>query len=156
MRLKSDDNNSNNSGYMDSYDFEREKREAIQAGREALKSLSDAKGHLNSASNWGLLDIFGGGFIVNMLKHSKMDDARRSMQRAQYDLRSFSRELRDVSNRVDLSIDISNFLGFADFFFDGFLADMMVQKKINDAKREVDQAIGMVNTNLYDLEKYTY
>ena len=37
---------------------------AIRAGEKALYSLKEARDILSSASNWGLLDIFGGnGFI---------------------------------------------------------------------------------------------
>ena len=43
------------------YDIEKEKREAIEAGHRALNSLSTAKENLNSAKNWGLVDMFGGG-----------------------------------------------------------------------------------------------
>ena len=52
------------------YDIEKEKREAIEAGRRALNSLQTAKENLNSAKNWGLVDMFGGGFFTTMLKHS--------------------------------------------------------------------------------------
>ena len=41
------------------YDIEKEKREAIEAGRRALNSLQAAKENLNSAKNWGLVDMFG-------------------------------------------------------------------------------------------------
>ena len=63
------------------YDIEKEKREAIEAGRRALNSLQAAKENLNSAKNWGLVDMFGGGFTT-MLKHSKMDQAKRNMEQA--------------------------------------------------------------------------
>ena len=53
------------------YDIEKEKREAIEAGRRALNSLRTAKENLNSAKNWGLVDMFGGGFFTTLLKHSK-------------------------------------------------------------------------------------
>ena len=43
------------------YDIEKEKREAIEAGQRALSSLRTAKENLNSAKNWGLVDMFGGG-----------------------------------------------------------------------------------------------
>ena len=55
------------------YDIEKEKREAIEAGQRALSSLRTAEENLNSAKNWGLVDMFGGGFFSTMLKHSKMD-----------------------------------------------------------------------------------
>lgn len=54
------------------YDIEKEKREAIEAGRRALNSLQAAKENLNSAKNWGLVDMFGGGFFTTMLKHSRI------------------------------------------------------------------------------------
>ena len=99
------------------YDIEKEKREAIEAGRRALNSLSAAKENLNSAKNWGLVDMFGGGFFSTMLKHSKMDHAKQNMDQAKYDLRNFSRELNDVNMACDLHIDTGDFLSFADYFF---------------------------------------
>ena len=50
------------------YDIEKEKREAIEAGRRALNSLQAAKENLNSAKNWGLVDMFGGGFFYYDVK----------------------------------------------------------------------------------------
>ena len=92
------------------YDIEKEKREAIEAGRRALNSLQTAKENLNSAKNWGLADMFGGGFFTTMLKHSKMDQAKRNMEQAKYDLRNFSRELNDVNMVCNLNIDTGDFL----------------------------------------------
>lgn len=98
------------------YDIEKEKREAIEAGQRALSSLRTAKENLNSAKNWGLVDMFGGGFFSTMLKHSKMDQARQNMEQAKYDLRNFSRELNDVNMACNLKINTGDFLSFADYF----------------------------------------
>lgn len=98
------------------YDIEKEKREAIEAGQRALSSLRTAKENLNSAKNWGLVDMFGGGFFSTMLKHSKMDQARQNMEQAKYDLRNFSRELNDVNVACNLNINTGGFLSFADYF----------------------------------------
>ena len=87
------------------YDIEKEKREAIEAGQRALSSLRTAEENLNSAKNWGLVDMFGGGFFSTMLKHSKMDQARQNMEQAKYDLRNFSRELNDVNMACNLNIN---------------------------------------------------
>ena len=116
------------------YDIEKEKREAIEAGQRALSSLRTAKENLNSAKNWGLVDMFGGGFFSTMLKHSKMDQARQNMEQAKYDLRNFSRELNDVNVACNLNINTGDFLSFADYFFDGFVVDWMVQDRINNAR----------------------
>ena len=128
------------------YDIEKEKREAIEAGRRALNSLQAAKENLNSAKNWGMVDMFGGGFFTTMLKHSKMDQAK-------YDLRNFSRELNDVNMACNLNIDTGDFLSFADYFFDGFVVDWVVQDRINNAKRQVEEAIRRTESIVNQLQR---
>ena len=54
-----------------SYDFEKERNEAILAGERALDSLRAARDELNSAGNWGIVDLLGGGLISGLVKHSK-------------------------------------------------------------------------------------
>lgn len=103
------------------YDIEKEKREAIDAGNRALRSLRTARENLNSAKNWGLVDMFGGGFFSTMLKHSKMDQAKENMEQAKYDLRNFSRELNDVNMACNLNINTGDFLSFADYFLTDLL-----------------------------------
>lgn len=125
---------------------DRERQEAIDAGERALDSLYGVRKELESAGNWGLLDMFGGGMFTTFVKHSKMNDAQRYMERAKRDLAAFSRELADVSET--LNINTGDFLSFADYFFDGFLADMMVQSRIHDAQRQVDDAIYRVESIL--------
>ena len=85
--------------------------------------------------------MFGGGFFTTMLKHSRMDQAKQIMEQAKYDLRNFSKELHDVHMALDLNLDTDDFLSFADYFFDGFVVDWMVQDRINTARRQVDEAI---------------
>ena len=94
------------------YDIGKEKREAIDAGYRAINSLKTARDNLNSAKNWGLLDMFGGGFFSTMLKHSKIDQARQNMEQAKYDLRNLSRELNDVNIACDLHIKLGVCLSF--------------------------------------------
>lgn len=113
-----------------------------------MNSLRTARENLNSAKNWGLVDMFGGGFFTTMLKHSKMDQAKQNMEQAKqnmeqakYDLRNFSKELNDVNLACDLHMDTGDFLSFANYFFDGFVVDWMVQDRINTARRQVDEAI---------------
>ena len=120
----------------------REIEEAISAADNALHHLGSARKYLGSAGNWGLVDIFGGGMITGLIKHSKMGNAEREVQEAKYALQKFSKELRDVSGYS--SIHINEFLTFADFVFDGVLADVLVQSKISEAKRQCDDAIRQV------------
>lgn len=126
---------------MGDFDYQQEINEAIQVGNQALRSLRQAKECLNSAGNWGIVDLLGGGFISTFVKHSKMKNADELIQQARSDLRYFSRELMDVDNISDFHIETGDFLSFADYFFDGLIADWLVQSRINDAKRQVDNAI---------------
>ena len=135
------------------YDIEKEKREAIEAGQRALSSLRTAEENLNSAKNWGLVDMFGGGFFSTMLKHSKMDQARQNMEQAKYDLRNFSRELNDVNMACNLNINTNDFLAFADYLLDGFVIDWMVQNRINKAKQQVREEIRRTE-NIIDQLKF--
>lgn len=134
------------------YDAERERQEAIRAGERALNSLRDAEHYLGGARLWGIVDLFGGGGLSGLLKHAKIHDASRSMERAKTDLLAFQRELRDV-DIADLRIDIGGFLTFADFFFDGLVADWLVQSKIQNARRQVAEAVTRVEQILAALRR---
>ena len=60
----------------------KELREAIAAADFALDSLCRARDSLNSARNWGIFDIVGGGLISTLIKRSKMSDASAEMEAA--------------------------------------------------------------------------
>lgn len=130
---------------------EQEIREAVAAGERALRSLRGAQEKLSSARNWGLFDLFGGGLITGMIKHSRMNDASVLMENARADLQIFQRELRDVYVPTELRMEVGDFLTFADFFFDGVIADYLVQSRIADARAQVDDAIWQVERLLQDL-----
>ena len=126
---------------MDSSNQRREIEEAMRAGRRAKSSLLQAKDCLKSAGNWGVLDMLGGGLITTFVKRSKMHDAERLVQQAQNDLMQFRKELTDVGNIAEFHVETGNFLAFADYFMDCFVTDLLVQSKIQDAKKQVDDAI---------------
>ncbi len=135
------------------YDIELERKEAIEAGDRALNSLSQAYFELKSAKNWGLVDLFGGGFFTTMIKHSKMEKAQSYMEQAKYDLRRFGKEVRDMDGYINLNVDMDDFLSFADYFFDGFLADWFVQSKINKAQEQVERAIHRVEDIMEQIKR---
>lgn len=126
------------------YNEMKEVKEAVSAGERALSSLHEAERYLDSARGWGMVDMFGGNMFSGLMKHSKIDQASQAMNRAKYDLRDFQRELNDVRDLTDMNINVGDFMTFADFFFDGFIVDFMVQSKINDARRQVKEAIRRV------------
>ncbi len=126
------------------YDYNKERQEAIDAGGRALQSLHAAQNDLNSAKNWGIVDMLGGGLMTSFIKHSKMNNAQSHMEQAKYDLQRFSKELGDVSACLNLDFNTADFLSFADYFFDGMVADWLMQDRINNARAQVDEAIRRV------------
>ncbi|MGN0290401.1 MAG: hypothetical protein ACI4C5_00610 [Lachnospiraceae bacterium] len=131
--------------------MKKEMMEAIQAGERALFSLRTVEKKLNSARNWGIFDMLGGGFLTDLIKHSNMNDASAYMEEAKQNLLIFQRELKDVQIHFNLTMEISSFLTFADFFFDGIIADYLMQTKIADARDEVENAIYQVQQVLNEL-----
>ena len=133
---------------------EKEIREAIQAGERALYSLREAQTKLIKATDWGLFDIFGGDMFSGIMKHSRMNEAKQCIEAANRDLQIFQRELNDVNMNFNLQIDVSGLLTVFDFLFDGLIADVMVQSKLNKAKEAIDRAIPQVQSALNRLKSY--
>lgn len=127
--------------------------EAVEAGERALDSLRGAQKALGSAKNWGLYDLLGGGLIASLIKRDRMKDAADLMEEARRDLRIFEKELRDVELTSGLHIETDDFLAFADFFFDGAVADFLMQTRIAETKERVDEAADRVTALLAALKE---
>ena len=125
-------------------DYRKEIQEAIDAADRALVCLQDAKRALNSARNWGIFDMFEGEFITTWIKHSRMNKAEDCMEAARTALMEFADELDDVDQMIDFNYNRTDFFTFADFFMDGLLSDFIMQGRINEARRNVDETISRV------------
>lgn len=126
--------------------------EAITSGERVKHVLGDAIRHLEKAEGWGTWDMLGGGTISGIAKHQNIDQAERYLRQAQTNLRHFQKELLDVQEVANLEVNISGMLKFADFFFDGFIADFMVQGKIKRSLENVRDQYSKVNDILYKLK----
>lgn len=130
--------------------------EAIAAADEALHYLDEAADHLDTAGRWGVLDMLGGNFFSTLMKHRRIDDAQDSVEAARSAIRRFARELQDVDTAGALNVEVDGFLQFADYFFDGFVADWLVQTKIDKSKRDVKKArneVSRLRSELVSLRK---
>jgi len=127
--------------------------EAIAAGNDAIRSLNQALNSLGSARNFGIWDMFGGGFISGMLKHSKINEANKELENTKHLLGRFKKEISDVHIETDIQIDIGEFAKFADYFFDGLIADWYVQSKINENRKKVENVKSQVVTTLNKLHE---
>jgi hypothetical protein len=98
----------------------REVSEAIAAGGEVLSAVDTVLHHLSDAEGWSTFDLFGGGLLADIAKHDALNAAQEAVDSLQVKLRSFKTELVDVNVEANVQINVDSFLGFADFFFDGF------------------------------------
>ena len=106
---------------------------------ELIPLTEEAMDKFRSARNWGFFDILGGGFLTNLIKHSKIGSARDIMARINTLLGALQRELKDIVIPTDFNMDSAMFATFADFVFDGFLADVYMQSKIMSSLNQVEE-----------------
>lgn len=130
----------------------REITEAHAAGIEARTSLDVILERLQKAEGWGSWDAWGGGAISWGMKHSHLEDARQEAHLAQRHLRAFSRELKDAGEHLDTSVELGDFLKFADVFFDGLIVDWVVQDRIRQALKAATDAAAQVQRMLEKME----
>lgn len=130
----------------------RELQEAVSAGTRAMEIVRQVQGELESAENWGVCDLLGGGIVTQMAKHDHLDSAQDLIYQLQNELRCFKTELSDVKIYTDLDLRIDDFLRFADWFFDGLIVDWAVQDKIEQAKENMYRTAWKIQSFLNQLE----
>lgn len=131
----------------------KEMQEAIDAGNNLQIALRQLIQFLKSAQSWGTWDILGGGFLATAAKHSKIDKAKEQVYNVQRLIRELKKELLDVDVSMNIDINIGSFETFADYFFDGLIADWMVQSKINDSLTRVYNIDSDISSLLKTLTK---
>ena len=97
---------------------------------ELFPLVDEAERQFKSARNWGFIDIFGGGLIVNMIKHFKLGSVSETMNRIQALLQRLQSTVSHISIPADYSMSTATFATFADIVFDGIVADVYMQSKI--------------------------
>ena len=111
--------------------------QALNLTNQLIAELDQAERQLSSARNWGFLDVLGGGLITDLIKHSKLNNAKSSMDRVNYLLQELRRALGGISMAGDYSMNVSGFETFADFFFDSGIVDVYMTAKIMSSLNEV-------------------
>ena len=131
---------------------EKEVEEALLAGQDALDLAYQAGEKLMTAQSWGTWDLLGGGVLVDLVKHSQLDEAQALIEQLQSQLRLFRSELSDIPAQATFQVNVAGFLRFADYFFDGLFADWTVQQHIAEGINQVDSIIKQIKRTLERLE----
>ncbi|MCF4122124.1 hypothetical protein L1785_14170 [Antribacter sp. KLBMP9083] len=122
-----------------------EVREVVAAAAEADRTLRGALGCLDTASNWAAYDTFGGGFLADMAKRDKMDEAVEWMRTADRALRRLSTELGDLGHQGVGGVDVGALAGAFDVWFDNIFSDWSVMHRIDEARNRVRNASAAVD-----------
>ncbi len=124
---------------------------AIESVDCLIEMTQKAEKKFKSARNWGFVDMFGGGALTGLIKHSQLSGGSDIMNDINRKLDELKRELAEIKVPEGFSVGRMPFATFADFFFDGIFADTYMQSKImkslNNA-RELEKALQQLRGNL--------
>ena len=113
----------------------------VQNARNTISTLipliEEAERKIKSARNWGFIDIFGGGFLTDVIKHMNLNAAASVMQDISYQLGTLQNQLKTLTIPTDYRMQMGGFSTFADFIFDGAIFDIYMQSKIMKSLDEV-------------------
>lgn len=121
---------------------------AVSTVNRLIPLVEEAESQFKSARNWSFLDVLGGGTIVDLVKHYKLNKAGNTMEEVNYLLQELNRELGNISIPDDYRMQLGGFLTFADFFFDGVFVDAYMASKIMSSLDEVRK----LKNRLYELK----
>ena len=133
-----------------------ELNEAYEAGSDAMDIVKSISGSLSSAGSWATWDLFGGGLLTDIIKHSHMNDAQKEIGNLQNALRRFRTELADVKIDDDLDFQMDGFTSFGDWFLDGIIFDWMALDHIHKSEAQIQNTwnqIAMAISKLQDLQE---
>jgi hypothetical protein len=121
--------------------------------------VDEAEGKFKKARNWGVVDLLGGGLITDLIKHSQLGAASSIMNEISVSLHDLQRELKDIDIPSDYRMQMGGFATFADFVFDGVLADAWMESKIVsslDQIRQLKQRLLMLQDRINDMASRMY
>lgn len=119
----------------------------------AINALVQANKCMNTAGNWGMVDMFGGGFFSSMLKHSSAEDAERHIQHAQSYLECMNNGLEEIFQKKDTHLMFSALEIAVDMWMDDNFMDCLVQMHIGKVQKQISKAIRQVENVRKELVK---
>lgn len=136
-------------------DRKKELLEAKVALENALEDIDHALSSMNSAKNWGLFDIFGGGTISSLVKRSKIKESNNAMKDVEKSLKNVQKELGDLDMTIVSEVSDSLSANMLDIVFDNTLVDIFIQSDINKSKdqiqtlkRELEMVLDKINEEI--------
>ena len=131
---------------------EKELKEASQALLDLKNEIDKTIKLTESASRWGLFDLFADSGLVGLVKRGKIKDINSNLKIVRDKLEVAKRELSDIRIHLDEEIPDSTYDFFVDIVFDNIFTDLRVNREIKeirenlfDLRDRVDELIKKLN-----------
>ena len=113
----------------------------IKEAREALLDLQDEIDlvikETESASKWGIFDIFADSSLVSFVKRGKIKDINSGLEIIRKKLEIAKKELGDVRINLDEEISDTSYDFFVDVIFDNIFTDLRVNREIKEIRENL-------------------
>lgn len=139
--------------YFTNDDIKQEIAATVEWANLAIDALIQASNHMNTASNWGVVDMFDGGFFPSILKHSSATDAEQYIQQAQGYLQCMNSGLESILQNKHAHLNFSALVIAMDAWFDDGFMDCLVQLRIDKVRKRIIKAIRQVENVRNELVK---
>lgn len=113
--------------------------------KEARQALVDLKNEIDktiklteSASRWGLFDLFADSSIVGFIKRGKIKDINSNLEIVRDKLELAKRELNYIRIDLDVEIPDSTYDFFVDVIFDNIFTDLRVNREIKEIREKLE------------------
>lgn len=134
-------------------DIKQEIATTVEWANLAIDALIHANNHMNTASNWGVVDMFDGGFFPSILKHSSATDAEQYIQQAQGYLQCMNSGLETILQNKHAHLNFSTLVIAIDAWIDDGFMDCLVQLRIDKVRKRIIKAIRQVENVRKELVK---
>ena len=104
---------------------EKELKEVSQALLDLKNEIDKTIKMTESASRWGLFDLFADSGIVGLVKRGKIKDINSNLEKVRDKLEVAKRELNDIRIDLDEEIPDSTYDFFVDVIFDNIFTCLL-------------------------------
>lgn len=117
---------------------EKELKEASQALLDLKNEIDKTIKLTESASRWGLFDLFADSGLVGLVKRGKIKDINSNLKIVRDKLEVAKRELNDIRIDLDEEIPDSTYDFFVDVIFDNIFTDLRVNSEIKEIREKLE------------------
>lgn len=128
----------------------KEIEEAKIVGKDLLIEVIEVQEVLETAKNWGIIDIAGGDLLSSIAKHGKIDEAEKAFKKISNLIIRFNKELGDTNIH---GISFSSTTMVFDIWLDNIFTDFSVQGKIKESLSNIVSLKAKVEDKLTHLNE---